>query len=75
MKELNLPFSLIPCLLNLTELNKLNAQQIISTRFLGTPVHESSVYILIQQYPKFEKYHSHLFKSKLTRNIIYTSDL
>lgn len=50
MKELNLPFSLIPCLLNLTELNKLNAQQIISTRFLGTPVHESSVYILIQQY-------------------------
>ena len=49
MKELSLPFSLIPYLLYLTELNKLNAQQIIS-RFLGTPVYKSSVYILIQQY-------------------------
>ena len=50
MKELNLPFLLIPYLLNLTELNKLNAQQNISTRFLGIPVHSSPVYILIQQY-------------------------
>ena len=38
MKELNLPFLLILYLLNLTELNKLNAQRIISTRFLGIPV-------------------------------------
>ena len=50
MKESNLPFSLIPYLFNLTELNKLNAQQIISIRFLGIPVHKSHFYILIQKY-------------------------
>lgn len=45
MKEPISSFSLIAYLLNLIELNKVKAQQIISTSFLEIVVHKSHVYI------------------------------